>query len=147
MKYLLDTDHISILQRQSVTEYTMLIAQISKHSLENLAFSIISFHEQVMGCHTYINRARTTGDTVRGYNMLGRVLKNFAVVPVIEFDATAAEVFDSLLARRVRVGTMDLRIASIAPSRNMILVTRNVNEFNKIPGLQVEDWTIQKVDC
>jgi tRNA(fMet)-specific endonuclease VapC len=62
--------------------------------------------------------------------------------PVIPFDAAAAAVFDGLVAQRVRVATMDLRIAAIALSRGMVLVTRNVSDFGKVPGLQTEDWTV-----
>jgi tRNA(fMet)-specific endonuclease VapC len=142
VKYLLDTDHISILQRQSGPEYTTLMARIAQHPLADLAFSIINFHEQVLGCHTYISRARSSSDVVRGYRMLAQVLRDFAAVPVILFDAAAAAVFDGLLARRVRIATMDLRIASIALSHGVVLVTRNVSDFGKVPGLQIEDWTV-----
>ena len=56
MKYLLDTDHISILQRRSGPEFAILSARISRESRADLGFSIVSFHEQVLGCHAYINR-------------------------------------------------------------------------------------------
>jgi len=107
-----------------------------------LAFSIISFHEQMLGCHTYISRARSSSEVARGYGMLARILRDFATVPVVPFDTVAAAVFDGLLAQRVRVATMDLRIASIALSQGMVLVTRNVGDFGKVPGLPIEDWTI-----
>ena len=48
MKYLLDTDHISILQQQSGLEYATLMSRIAQHTLSEPAFSIISFHEQVL---------------------------------------------------------------------------------------------------
>jgi tRNA(fMet)-specific endonuclease VapC len=67
MKYLLDTDHISILQRQMGTEYAILSGKISRLPLSEFAFSIVSFHEQALGCHAYLNRARNTQDVVRGY--------------------------------------------------------------------------------
>jgi tRNA(fMet)-specific endonuclease VapC len=142
VKYLLDTDHLSTVQRQSGPEYAMLMARIAQHPLADLAFSIVSLHEQMLGCHTYINRAQSSSDVVRGYEMLARVLRDFAAAPVIPFDAAAAAVFDGLVAQRVRVATMDLRIASIALSRGMVLVTRNVSDFGKVPGLQIEDWTM-----
>ena len=78
--------------------------------------------------------------------MLARVLKTFSVSTVLPFDAAAGAVFDGLLAQRIRVATMDLRIASIALARNMILLTRNENDFRKIPGLKTEDWTVMKAD-
>ena len=66
MKYLLDTDHISILQRQSGREYTILSARIHRESRSDLGFSIVSFQEQALGAHAYINRARKAEDIVRG---------------------------------------------------------------------------------
>jgi len=142
VKYLLDTDHLSIIQRQSGPAYARLRARIAQKPLEDLSCSIISFHEQALGCHSYINRAQSSGDVVRGYEILHRVLWVFAATPVIPFDDAAATVFTELVTRRVRVTTMDLRIASIALSRSMVLVTRNVGDFVRVPGLQIEDWTL-----
>lgn len=142
MRYLLDTDHISILQRRSQPEYRVLRARIAELSPADFGFSIISFHEQTLGCHTYINRARSSGDAVRGYAMLARVLEDFAAAPLLPFDSNAAAVYDRLVAQRLRVPTMDLRVASIALSHGLILATRNLGDFRKVPGLQVEDLTI-----
>jgi tRNA(fMet)-specific endonuclease VapC len=142
VKYLLDTDHISILQRQAGSEYATLLLRIAQHPPIDLACSIISFHEQILGCHTYISQARRTEDVVRGYAMLAQVLRDFTEALVIPFDAAAAVVFEGLIAQRIRVGTMDLRIAAIALSREMVLVTRNASDFRKVPGLRVEDWTM-----
>ncbi len=81
MKYLLDTDHISILQRQSGREFAILSARISGEARSDLGFSIVSFHEQVLGAHAYINRARKAEDIVRGYAMMARILRQFAAAP------------------------------------------------------------------
>jgi tRNA(fMet)-specific endonuclease VapC len=74
MMFLLDTDHISILQKQSGREYTALMARIAQVPRSDLAFCIVSFHEQVLGCNDYISQARTVTDIVRGYRMFDRVL-------------------------------------------------------------------------
>jgi tRNA(fMet)-specific endonuclease VapC len=141
VKYLLDTDHISILQRQSGREFAILSVRVSRESRSDLGFSIVSFHEQVLGAHAYINRARKAEDIVRGYAMMARILRQFAAAPVVPFDAGAAAVFDGLGARRLRVDTMDLRIASIARSRGLTLLTRNAADFAGVPDLTIEDWT------
>ncbi len=141
MKYLLDTDHISVLQQQSGPDYSALAARIALHSRADLALSIVSFHEQALGCHTYLIRARMAADVVRGYRMFSRLLSDYAAVSVLPFDPAAASVFDGLQAQRVRISTMDLRIASIALAHKLTLVTRNARDFQQVPGLLIEDWT------
>lgn len=142
MSFLLDTDHISVLQRQSGPEYTTLIARIAQVPRADLAFCIITFHEQALGCNTYIAQARTAADVVRGYRMFDRVLSAFAAAIVLPFDTNASVVFDGLVSKRIRIATMDLRIASIALSQGLTLLTRNTRDFSKVPGLIIADWTM-----
>jgi tRNA(fMet)-specific endonuclease VapC len=72
VKFLLDIDHISILQKQSGPEYAALAARIGQVSLSDIAFCIVSFHEQVLGCNAYIARAKSPTDVVRGYRLFDR---------------------------------------------------------------------------
>jgi tRNA(fMet)-specific endonuclease VapC len=74
--------------------------------------------------------------------MLSRLFFDYAAIPVLPFDLAAATEYERLLALRVRVGTMDLRIAAIALPRKLILVTRNVRDFGQVPALLTEDWTV-----
>lgn len=142
MKYLLDTDHISFLQRRSGIEFTRLTIRMGQYSSADFALSIISLHEQMLGAHNFINRAYTNTDMVRGYALLLEILQGFASSPVLPFDAEAIAIFDKLRGQRVRVSTMDLRIAAIAISRNLVLLTRNARDFSKVPELVTEDWTV-----
>ena len=143
MTYLLDTDHITLLQRETGPAYATLRARLAQHPPEELAFPIISLHEQVMGCHTYINQARTAADLVRGYAMLATVLRTFSRARVLPFDDAAAAVSARLVAQRVRLRRMDLRSAAIALARGLVVVTRNTQDFGRVPGLQSEDWTVE----
>ena len=142
MKYLFDTDHVSVLQRRSGPDYANLMARALRHPPSDRAFSIVSFHEQVLGAQNYISRGRTASDTVQGYEYLDGVLRTFSSAPVLPFDLPAAAVYDDLRARRVRIATMDLRIAATALARGLILLTRNTRDFSQVPGLVTEDWTI-----
>lgn len=47
-----------------------------------------------------------------------------------------------LTGAKVRVGTKDLRIASIVLANNATLLTRNNRDFSRVPDLRSEDWTI-----
>jgi tRNA(fMet)-specific endonuclease VapC len=138
----LDTGHITRWQPATGREYASLQARLAQQPPEDLAFPIISLHEQVMGCHTYINQARTAADLVRGYAMLATVLRTFTRATVLPFDAAAAAVSATLVAQRVRLRRMDLRIAAIALARDLVVVTRNIRDFGRVPGLQIEDWTV-----
>ena len=74
--------------------------------------------------------------------MLARLLSDYATVAVLPFDAPAVAELDGLLAQRVRIGTMDLRIAAIALSRGLTLVTRNLRDFQQVPNLLTQNWTV-----
>jgi tRNA(fMet)-specific endonuclease VapC len=142
VKYLLDSDHITFLQRGSGPEFTALTTRMAQHSPADFALSIVSFHEQVLGAHALISRARTPAEVIRGYTLLLGVFQSYQIAPVLPFDIAAAAVFDGLRAQRIRVATMDLRIGAIALSRGLVVLTRNTADFSKVPGLVTEDWTV-----
>jgi len=60
---------------------------------------------------------------------------------VIGFDGESAAIFKQFRAEYPRLGTMDLKIAAIAISKGVILLTRNLSDFENIANLQIEDWT------
>ena len=142
MKYLLDTDHISFLQRRSSSEFSRLTFRMGQHPITDFSLSIISFHEQVIGAHSFINRAQNNTDIARGYALLLETLNGFAKAPVLPFDANAIAIFDEMRTQKVRAATMDLRIAAISISNNLVLLTRNTSDFSKVPNLIIEDWTV-----
>ncbi len=142
MKYLLDTDHLSILQRQTGKDYSNLSTRMAHYPLSDFAVSIVTFHEQMLGCHAYINRDRTLNDIVKGYEMMARLVSDFKVLPLISFDAGAATTFEQLKSQRIQLAKMDARIGAIALSHKLILLTRNHRDFGKVAGLVIEDWTI-----
>jgi tRNA(fMet)-specific endonuclease VapC len=135
-------NHISFLQRRSSVEFSRLILRMGQYSPDNFALSIVSLHEQVLGAHDFINRGQTNHDVVRGYTLLMEILQSFSSAPVLPFDANAIAIFEDLKRQKIKVSTMDLRIATIALSRNLILLTRNERDFGKVPSLVTENWTV-----
>lgn len=139
--YLLDTDHIGVLQRKTGVEYPRLVSSLDAVDPADIYVPIVSFHEQVTGWNAYLNRARTIQSTVRAYQMFEHILADFAELNVASFDMAAANRFDTLRAAKVRIGTMDLRIAAIALVNGWTVVTRNLVDFARVPNLLLEDWT------
>jgi tRNA(fMet)-specific endonuclease VapC len=59
----------------------------------------------------------------------------------LDYDENAAETYKNLKSQKIRIGTMDLKIASIAISQRAILISRNLKDFEEVPNLVVKDWT------
>lgn len=76
--------------------------------------------------------------------MMARIHRDFTILPIVLFDKAAATVFDGLQSQRIQLATMDLRIAAIALSGGLILLTRNSQDFGKVPALKMEDWTVNE---
>ena len=142
MKYLLDTDHLSILQRQIGKDYRNLSMRMARYPISDFVVSTVTFHEQILGIHAYINRAQKQKDVVKGYEMMMRLVSDFKVISLVSFDVGAATMFEQLQSQQIQLAKMDARIASIALFRELILLTRNYRDFRKVAGLVIEDWTI-----
>ena len=141
MRFLLDTDHVTIIQDGAGIEFENLDNRLAAQLGSDLAFSIVSFHEQSLGAHTYINRAINSAGLIRGYELMDQVAQTFTLLPVLPFNSDAALIFERLRTQRLRIKVMDLRIAAIALSRDLTLLTRNTSDFGKINDLRTEDWT------
>jgi tRNA(fMet)-specific endonuclease VapC len=61
---------------------------------------------------------------------------------VLPYDDRAQSFFKTFKAQRVKVGPQDLRIGSIALAQGGVVVTRNRRDFERIPGLMLEDWSV-----
>jgi tRNA(fMet)-specific endonuclease VapC len=138
---ILDSDILSIIQRGQGAEYENLIDRLDLAS-EDVAVSIISFEEQMRGWLAFIAKAQGATQQVVAYAKLRALLHDFGTRPVLDFDQAAANQFERLRRSRVRIGTMDLRIAAIALANNALLLSRNLVDFRKVPGLRVDDWII-----
>jgi tRNA(fMet)-specific endonuclease VapC len=142
MLFLLDTDIVTILLAQSGPGYQPLRSRLDQHIADQIATTIDSFQEQVQGWMAFLNQARTPSRVLLAYSKLQALLRNYSQMTVLPFDQAAQSQFIALKAQGIRLGTMDLRIGSIALANRGVLITRNLRDFRNIPGLVVEDWTI-----
>jgi tRNA(fMet)-specific endonuclease VapC len=137
--HLLDTDHLSVLERGGEAS-TQLRRRLNVLAPDQVAATMISYEEQTRGWLAFLAKARSLDEQATAYGYLQRHLQIFCAVPLLPFDAAAVAVMQRLQQQRVRIGTMDLKIASVALARDATLLSRNTRDFGKIPGLRVEDW-------
>jgi len=104
---------------------------------------ILLAHERRRMVHVNITdhpTAQWPTQQIAAYSRLLSHLENYRRIPVLGFDEAAATEFQRL-RRRLRLGTMDLKIAAVVLSRGAMLLSRNLGDLNQIPELHVEDWT------
>lgn len=138
--YLLDTDHISLIDRGG-TEGQTIVARLMQTSSDDVVACAVSFEEQTRGWLASMNSLRRIDQQVDGYRRLLRLLKTYCDVPVLPFDDQAGMEYERLRRIPIRIGTMDLKIATIALANDAILLTRNRTDFDKVPDLRIEDWS------
>jgi tRNA(fMet)-specific endonuclease VapC len=137
--WILDTDHVSLTQRY----HPNVIARSITIAPNELYTTIITVEEQMQGWLNAIRKASpnpTSPQLNRAYEGLKDAVGYFNVSNVLSFEPEAQKIF-ATLRRQVRIGSQDLKIASIALANQGILVTRNRQDFVKVPGLIIEDWT------
>jgi tRNA(fMet)-specific endonuclease VapC len=66
----------------------------------------------------------------------------FRLFPLVPFDAASESEFQHLRALGLRVGTLDLKIAAIALTNRLTVLTRNRRDFGRVLGLTIEDWSV-----
>lgn len=139
-RLILDTQHVSLLDNPDTLEAQRLTARLET-SGRPVAVAITSFEESMKGWLAYCAKAKTPEQYVEATRKLHKALNFFAVIEILDFDDRAAAEFKKLKAAKVRVGTMDLRIAAVVLAFGGKLLSANLSDFRKVPGLDVEDWS------
>jgi tRNA(fMet)-specific endonuclease VapC len=103
--------------------------------------TIVTVQERLRGRIAACTAATDPDDYIRATRLLRRTFDALKPIRVLDFDGRPAAEFRRLKAARVRIGTMDLRIASITLALDALLISRNLIDFRKVSGLRVEDWT------
>ena len=72
------------------------------------------------------------------------LLQFLSILDILPFDDLAAveygKIYAYLQKRGTPIGTMDMLIAAHAKTENLIIVTNNVREFERVPNLKIENW-------
>jgi tRNA(fMet)-specific endonuclease VapC len=140
--WVLDTDHISLALRGNL----LVRQRMAQYSLQAVT-NVITVQETFNGWVSELNLPNISREKMLWqYHQLVLATELFGKVPVLEFDAAAYDCYMTLLEqnptlRKSRLRN-DMRIASIALANGATIVTRNRRDFELVPGLTIEDWSI-----
>ena len=101
---------------------------------------IVVAEEALHGWVTFIRRSRSGPAQIDGYARLQGCIASLHKFDILAFDRDAADRFVALDRQRLRVGSMDLKIAAICIAHDATLLSRLLVDFEKVPGLRVENW-------
>ena len=130
LRFLLDTNIvIYVLKRRPVEVLSTFNANASRMAISSI----------------------TLAELLHGAEKSTRVSENLSVIEdfcsrleVLPYGAKAAQHYGAIRASLEKmgqpIGVNDLQIAGHARSEGLVLVTNNVSEFMRVPGLQVENW-------
>lgn len=128
MTYLLDTNAVIAL----LSGREPLRTRVREHSPNAFSISAIVAHELFYGAYKSQNRE-----------------KNLAKVEALQFEILELDTEDARHAGEIRavltssgqpIGPYDVLIAGQARARNLTLITRNMREFQRVVGLEAENW-------
>ena len=136
--FVLDTNHVSELTFRTSAGSRLL--QRLEAAQEDAAVSAITVEDSLRGWLAAIRRQNEPRNQISAYQRLVRQVEIFASWLVLPWADDAADRFESLNSLRPKVGTQDLKIACICLAHDSTLLTRNLADFESVPGLRVENW-------
>lgn len=135
--YVLDTDTLQLYQDGNAK----VIGRVRSVAPGNRAISVVTVEEQLSGWYTQLRQAKSAKRLAWAYRRLAATVRFLTRVQIVDFDEIAIRRYQQLKRLKLKVRNMDLRIAATVLERDAILVTRNLRDFQQVPGLRVEDWS------
>src|SRR5262245_18766402 len=134
---LIDTDHATYLKYPQSERGRRFIARLSAMpQSEVIGVAIVTIEERMRGWLAVIAKEKLAIRQVIGYRELAQIFEFYQEFKIVLFDEAAARQFDDLRTQRLKLGTMDLKIAATALVNNALLLSANGRDFERVPGLR-----------
>ncbi len=137
IRYLLDTNIISLYAKSD----EIIVRKLNTIPAFELAMSSITLMELEFGME---RNPKMSQDTINRTKTLIREIKVIAYENLDALETVSIRVYLETNHHQKQtkpIGKLDSMIAATARARGLICVTRNKDEFSRIPNLQLEDWT------
>ena len=135
--YILDTDTLTLFN----WNHPKVLQNVLAHLHDEIAVAVISVEEQLSGWHRALRQTKQTSQLTAVYQRMTDTVASLRYFPIYSVTAGAGRRFDQLHKLKLGVKKMDLRIAAIALESKGKVVTRNLRDFGRVPGLALEDWS------
>ena len=135
--HVLDTDTLTLLAKGDA----MVRARVAACRPDEIAIAVITVEEQLSGWYRLLRRAKDPAALARVYDELALAVKSLSALPILSFSEPAIHRAKALQAQRLNVRKPDLSIAAIALENQAVVVSRNLRDFQRVPGLVVQDWS------
>lgn len=133
MRYMLDTNIVVYIRN---CRPDVVLEEFRKHDIHDICISAMTLAELEFGVFKSSKPLQ---------NRIG-LMSFLAGIEVLDFDSIAAEEYGAIRAALQKegnlIGANDLLIAAHAKSHDLILVTNNTKEFERVEGLQIENWAM-----
>jgi tRNA(fMet)-specific endonuclease VapC len=139
--YVVDTDILSLYQRNHPQVCTRI--RFARQNNLIIKTTVITVEEQYGGRLAQIRKAQNPEALILAYDFLTATFSLFSQLEILKYDRSADDYFRQFRQQGIRIGTQDLRIASIVLAHGGIIVTRNQKDFGQVPGLTLEDWSLK----
>jgi tRNA(fMet)-specific endonuclease VapC len=136
--YFLDTDSLTLLQRK----HPRLLANLAVHIGDQIAVTSVNVDETLGGWYALLRQAKSNADRAKAAVRLANAVTNLAQFSIFPTTESSLDRFDRLVKLRLNVGGMDLKLAALALELAATVVSNNLRDFRRVPGLKVEDWTV-----
>jgi tRNA(fMet)-specific endonuclease VapC len=137
-RFLLDTDIFSLW----AVNHAVVRARVAAHPAADVGITVFTLEEALTGWQTAPRHSKTNADRSLVYGRMALTAAALGRLQVITCSQAALDRYDALRALKLNVGNYDLRIAAIALEAGAAVVTRNLRDFRRVPGLRCEDGSV-----
>jgi tRNA(fMet)-specific endonuclease VapC len=134
---ILDTDILTLFQKG----HAAVCQRCANAPPGALAITALSVEEQFLGWYTRIRQAKSDDDMAAAYQGLTAFAGFIKRLAIHSFTRPAIQRFRQLKSLKLKISKKDLCIAAIVLEQGATLVTRNLRDFRRVPGLKTEDWS------
>ena len=126
--------------------HAIVTGRVLAYPAAHVFASAVNLEEAISGWYTFLRQARRVEQVEQAYDQLVRTVQFFSRLPILPYDRRAIAEYERIRRLKLNVRASDLKIAATAKVHRAKVVTRNLRGFQRVPGLDCEDWSDDRTD-